>query len=507
MATPTGRALFNPLQAGALWENPAKMPTRLTMILILVGLASPLVRFEPIQPALFSTGGAFVNAWADYDNDGDPDLFVGFNGTPNRLYRNDKGVFTDVAAAAGVADTRGVRAAAWGDFDGDGDADLLVGFAPGDASVLKLYRNDAGHFADITAAVGLSVATGAGRQLSWVDIDGDDDLDLFVAFRDKPNALFRNDGGRFTDAAAALGLADPRKSVGAAWFDADEDGDLDLYVANMDGDANGLFSNDHGHFTDTADAAGLAWGGRAPKDPAHGTVRPCVADVNGDGHLDVFTANYGRNGLFLNDGRAQFRDVSAAWGIDTDSHFDTCAFADVDNDGRIDFYVNGTITGGVQYRDYLFVNAGIRFDDATPENVLALASDHGASWADVDGDGAIDLSLAGSQPNGMHSILRNLLPASDARHSISVRVADRRGHAARAGAEVRAYVAGSRRLISMGLVDSGSGYDMQNDLPVHLGIGAAARVDVEVTWPSKGRREVTRLTGVRPGARVTVKTR
>ncbi len=101
--------------------------------------------FEPMQPDVLGAGSNFTNAFADYDNDGDLDMFVGFDGKPNRLYRNDKGVFTDVASAAGVADARPTRAAAWGDFDDDGDPDLLLGFTPSPgASVLKLYRNTNG---------------------------------------------------------------------------------------------------------------------------------------------------------------------------------------------------------------------------------------------------------------------------------------------------------------------------------------------------------------------------
>ncbi len=96
--------------------------------------STPAWRFEPIQPDLFATGTTLVNAAADYDGDGDVDIFVGFNGTPNRLYRNDRGVFQDVAAAAGIADARATRAAAWGDVDADGDPDLLVGFAPFDSA-------------------------------------------------------------------------------------------------------------------------------------------------------------------------------------------------------------------------------------------------------------------------------------------------------------------------------------------------------------------------------------
>ena len=483
----------------------------LGLALLLVQTADPaLPRFEQVQAQLFGTGGTLVNAAADYDGDGDVDLFVGFNVAANRLYRNDSGVFVDVAAAAGVADARPTRAAAWGDFDADGDSDLLVGFAPATpaAPVLRLYRNDRGRFADVTSEAGLAVSAGAVRQPAWVDVDGDGDLDLFIGFRDRADMLFRNSAGRFTDVAAEIGLADPRKTVGAVWFDYDQDGDLDLYAANMDGDANGLYRNDKGRFTDVAERAGLAWGGRAPKDPANGTVRPCAADVNGDGRFDLFMANYGPNGLFLNRGAGVFDDVSAAWGIAIDGRYDTCALGDVDNDGDLDLFVNGTVTGGKSYPDFLFRNAGGRFDDVTPVNLKALFADHGALWMDADADGDVDLALTGQQPYGMHLLLRNLLPTSGAR-ALHVRVTDSRGRAVRAGAEIRVFAAGTRRLLAARLVDTGSGYDAQNDIPEHIGVGAATRVDVEVTWPSAGRRTVTRVrnVGVDAPATVVVKTR
>ncbi len=127
-----------------------------------------------------------------------------------------------------------------------------------------MYRNTKGTFSDATAETGLEVPTGAVRQPVWVDYDGDGDLDLFVAFRDRPNALFQNNGKTFSDVAAAVGLADPRRTVGAVWFDYDEDGDLDVITGNMDGDANGLFRQTKGTFEDVAEAAGVAWGGRTP---------------------------------------------------------------------------------------------------------------------------------------------------------------------------------------------------------------------------------------------------
>ncbi len=439
------------------------------------------------------------NAAADFDGDGDVDLFLGFNGEPNRLFRNDKGTLIDVATNVGLADARATRAAAWADADADGDPDLLLGFAPGSAPILRYYRNENAKFRDVTKDVGLIVDAGAVRQLAFVDVDGDDDLDLSVAFRDRANALYRNDRGVFTDVAASLGLADTRKSVGAIWFDHDEDGDLDLYVANQDGDPNGLFRNDNGRFSDAAEAAGLRWAGRTAGDAARGTVRPCAADVNGDGRFDVLAANYGTNGLFLNRSGGTFEDASTPWGIATDGRHDTCAVADFDNDGRVDVYINGTVTGGVSYRDFLLRNAGTRFDDVTPPSLLAAHASHGAVWLDVDGDGDQDLALAGSRPDPLPLVWRNRLPASAKSRWLSVRVLDGRGRATRAGAEVRVYAPGTRTLISTRLVDTGSGYNAQSDLPVYLGVGAETRVDVEAIFPRRGRRAVVRVAGVETG--------
>ena len=445
-------------------------------------------RFALVQPDLFSANGGQANAWADFDNDGDLDEFVGFRGRPNRLYRQDHGRFEDVAAAVGLADTTETRVAAWGDFDGDGQIDLYVGFAgnaPG-----KLYHNDGDgrHFTDVAAAVGLRLV-GVSRQASWIDYDNDGDLDLFVAFRDQPNRLFRNDGGHFTDVTVESGIGDPRRSVGAVWFDMDGDGDLDLFVANQNGDANGLFRNDGGHFVDIAREWGVDASGRSVE---FGGVGAAVADYDGDGLLDLFVANYGPSALYRNDHGKRFVDVTKEAGLFFAQHATTPSWGDYDNDGRPDLYVAGFLVTETHYPDHLFHNERGRFRDVLPALIKEHDASHGVQWVDFDGDGALDLALANNDDKGGHYLFRNLLPASRARQSLAVDVVDARGRHTKPGAEVRVYAAGTRRLISSGLVDTGGGYCSQNVMPVHVATAGAWRVDIEVTSMSKTGRQITK---------------
>jgi hypothetical protein len=472
--------------------------------------AADVPRFELVQPELFAASGGQPNAWADMDGDHDLDLFVGFRqDVANRLYRNDDGTFVEVGSAMGVADLTDTRAAAWGDFDADGDADLFAGFTRKSEQPARLYRNNGPGkpFTDVAAAMGV-VSAGETRQPAFVDVDNDGDLDLFVAMRDAPNQLFRNDGDRFVSVGAELGLADPRRTVGAVWFDADADGDLDVFVANQNGDLNGLFRNDGARFVDVAREWGMDAAGRAPTSGSNG---PSVADLDNDGDLDLFVAGYGPNYFYRNDGPGRFTEMAEAVGLAGGALATPSRWGDVDNDGRIDLYVSSYIDKPVNERDFLFRNVGGRFVDATPGVFRERGATHGIQWVDFDRDGDLDFSIANNNPKGTHALYRNLLPPEQARRSVQILVHDANGRATKAGAEVRAFVPGTRTLVGMGIVDSGGGYCSQGVTPVHIALPDRPEVDIEVTTMSKGGRVVTRLgvraTGTLPGMPVTVRAR
>ena len=129
-------------------------------------------------------------------------------------------------------------------------------------------------------------------------------------------------------------------------------------------------------------------------------------------------------------------------------------------------------------------------------------------WVDADGDHDLDLALTGARPDGTHLVMRNMLAAGDAARGLHVKVVDAQGRSTRAGSEVRVFAAGTTRLVGARLVDSGSGYDAQSDVPVHVGVPAGvARVDVQVIVPRQGTRTATWQRGVAPGRTITVRTK
>ncbi|TAE50888.1 MAG: hypothetical protein EAZ89_11155, partial [Bacteroidetes bacterium] len=287
-------------------------------------------------PLVTDRASSIASVWGDIDNDGDEDAFLANNiGAPNRLYINDgSGSFTrnetdTVAKYAGYS-----HSASFADYDNDGWLDLFVGDYMPTKFNLLYHNNGDGSFSEvrITPISDLAAYT-IGN--SWADYDNDGDADLFVTNdRLERNRLYRNEGNaRFTEIFEGPVVNDRASSVGSSWGDYDNDGDLDLFVANSNGQGNFLYDNNgDGSFTpvnagplvtDTYHSHGSAW-----------------ADVDNDGDLDIFVTNDQSepNRLYLNGGDKTFSVTESPLNRDSDNSFGT-AFADPDNDGDLDVYV------------------------------------------------------------------------------------------------------------------------------------------------------------------------
>jgi hypothetical protein len=239
--------------------------------------------------------GGSIN-WFDYNRDGRLDCYIGNDGVPahyNYLFRNDNlSSFTHVASTMGMLDSVSTLSVATADYDNDGDLDLFEGNQTGSPTGI-LYRNDGATFTDVTTASGL-VTTVYSWGADWGDFDNDGDLDLYLANSNGANQLFRNNGdGTFTEVASQYGVADASQSFSCGWVDVDNDGDLDLHVANAATAPDRLYRNDGNTFTDVAASAGITdnllsnsttWG-----------------DVDSDGRLDLYMSNNGTaNRLYVN---------------------------------------------------------------------------------------------------------------------------------------------------------------------------------------------------------------
>jgi hypothetical protein len=290
-------------------------------------------------PPLGDTGQGSAACWGDYDDDGDPDLYLSLRGAANRLYRNDGASgFVEITSSP-VNDASDSHGAQWADVDGDGDLDLYVANY-GQAN--KLFRNDGeAGFVDATPAV--LASTGYGQGIAFADYDGDGDPDLYLANSGaEANHLFENLGGwNFADVTAPP-LDDTNTTRGVAWGDYDNDGDLDLYISN-DGQANKLFRNDGGgSFTDVSggiladanDGREVAW-----------------ADYDNDGDLDLYLTNVGQsNRLIRNEGGGAFADGTIAPLDDSGSSLGA-AWSDYDGDGDMDLYVVNAFGANRLYRN------------------------------------------------------------------------------------------------------------------------------------------------------------
>ena len=395
--------------------------------------------------------------FADYDNDGDPDLYITrdgwYGGRPNSLWRNEgNDQFTEVGAAAGVDDAGSSFTASWGDLDNDGHLDLFVANGvTGDGTPSRLYRGDRREgFADVAEQAGVRPARSIGSALG--DYDNDGDLDLYVANFNQLNSFYRNDTDHqsseilFTDVTRETRTQLPVGGYFTLFFDYDNDGDLDLFCSELSDYDTALYTRQHGR-------------------------------TRRDKH---------RPALYRNEGTGSFVDATYRSGLGKSYGTTGAQFGDVNGDGFPDIYL---ANGGEEMNrfepDALLLNLkGQRFVDiALQIGMEQLGKGYGVSFADFDGDGDQDVyvPIGGTFPG---DTWENRLYRNDSSRTawLTLRLEGTQSNRDAIGARVRLTAGGAERHAA---IDGGSGFASTNSLQLEIGLGQAEKVDeLEIRWPS-----------------------
>lgn len=415
-------------------------------------------------------------SWADYDNDGWPDLYV-FNYGRNILYHNNgDGTFTDVTEKSGLASPGWTVAAPWFDWDGDGYPDVFV---------CHYLEYDKGAFQ----------RTGAYYKA--------DNFPGPLGYPGLPDRLYRNNhDGTFTDVTKEAGLWEPTgRGMGAVAVDIDGDGSIDIFVTN-DAMPNNCWINDgKGHFTDKAEEMGVAYG-EGGQGVSH--MGPFLADVDHNGFLDVLIPDMGYSCLLSQTSARFFKDVTTQSGVAL-----LCGqytgwgglLCDYDNDGWLDIFVaNGDPHHLYPEEAVLARNNGKgKFIDVAKQSGDFFNTKHvarGAAVLDYDNDGRLDIVIAAvnEAPHLLHNEGRatnNWLTVVPVRKDTGLIAI---------GSVVTAHVNGVKMLDP---VISANGYLSGSDPRAHFGLGTVTNIDsIEIRW-ADGKTKV--LKGIKPNQFLTVK--
>jgi hypothetical protein len=424
---------------------------------------------------------------ADYDNDGDTDLFVlrgawmGEAGAhPNSLLRNrGNGTFEDVTIAAGLLSFHPTQTAAFGDFNLDGWLDLFIGnesgpAAWGPANPSELYLNNRdGTFTEVSSRVGLNLNAFV-KGVVWGDVNHDGLPDLFASVLYGKNRLFINQGGtslddwRFRETAAAAGVELPLMSFPTWFWDFDQDGFEDLLVLSYDIRASGAL-----HDAVAREYLGL----------------PVTIRVNGA------TVPLEFSKLYRNRGDGTFSDATRSAGLEGKVIYAMGSnFGDLDNDGWLDFYAG---TGNPDLRSVIpnrmFRNqGGRRFEEVTlPGGFGHIQKAHATAFADLDRDGDEDVYMVvgGAYPGDRFTSVLFENPGWPGRNWVTLRLEGTTANRSAIGARVE-LVAQQERGPSRPFfrtVGTGGSFGA-GALELHLGLGPSTAIrSLTIHWPDSSR--------------------
>ena len=505
-----------------------------------------------LLPETMGSGAAFL----DYDKDGDQDLlFVNSDYWPKEqkdsrptqaLYRNDgKGRFEDVTKSVGLDKTFFGMGVAVGDYDNDGDPDVYITALGGG----HLFRNDDGKFVDVTVITNSRASEGWLTSAAFFDMENDGDLDLFVccyvrwasetdrtqAFQlagtDKGRAygpptafngsfctLLRNDGGKFIDVSEASGVqvltpdlkVPVAKSLGIAPFDVDGDGLVDLAVAN-DTVPNFFFHNlGAGKFEEMGIMSGIAFD---QSGSARGAMGIDWADFKNDGSLGLAIGNFANEmtALYVCDDPKtllQFSDLANIYGLGAPSQPPLkfgLFFFDYDLDGRLDLLsTNGHLESDIEkvqasetyaQSAQLFWNTGragkslytLVGSETVGRDLFEPIVGRGSAYADIDGDGDLDVVLTVN--GGQAKLFRN--DGGSKNHWVRFELLGKASNRNAIGSRVTLESMGSTQQRQL---FPAKGYLSSVEFPLTFGLGPEGKADkVTITWPSGQKTELKDL--------------
>lgn len=485
--------------------------------------------FEDVtaKAGLAGLDGVSVALFADYDNDGLKDLFVSRTFKPNQLFHNNgDGTFTDVTKKSGIAEDCCTTVASWADYDNDGFLDLYVGryldprldipttFYARNGLPNQLYHNNGdGTFTNVTEKSGVG-ETGLCLGSVWGDYNDDGYPDLYVVNDFGRKTLYRNNkNGTFTDVTVETGTLAYGAGMNASMGDYDNDGKLDIYVTNIRSDE--------------------AWYAEWPtvgrymlnswRQGVWITDMPLYFQIfkqSGANYIKVFQEMAAGNNLFRNKGDGTFEDATVKANANPLGWFWGASFADFDNDGWQDIYaadgwvyndkdteieldfLNNVVseqklykTGvlfdpehfghtswhGWEHNRYLRNRGDGSFEEVgrAAGNDLLLNS-RGVAVADFWNRGVMDVAVSASTDK--HALLRNDVGVD--RHWLQVQLVGTKSNRDGVGARISIKAGGKPQMRELVL---GDGYGSQNSLRQHFGLGSATSAEeVTVKWPRSG---------------------
>lgn len=535
-------ALFFHSACGNPGDGSGETPERASNILFTDKTAESGVSFKHVPtrtenkrlPEIMGSGVAI----ADFNGDGAPDILLVNSGAldtkarsseaADRLYINDgKGRFSDRTSEWNLKGNGYGQGAAVGDFDNDGKTDVFLTNYEGDNRLLK---NVGSGFKDVSAEAGFAKDGEWATSAGFSDLDGDGDLDLFLVryvnfspenqqmvYRNRmlvytppiyyepfKDSVFRNDGGRFTDATTSFGIDKAGNGLALAIADIDKDGDQDVYVAN-DSDPNHLWLNEGGKFTDIAPLSGIAY---SEIGQAEGSMGADFTDFDWNGLLDVVVSNFQAepNSLYSQEKPLLFREVSDAVGIGVTARQRLkfgIEFFDADNDGDEDLIVaNGHIEDNIEKNSQtvtfaqpnsLYENLGngnfLDISESAGDALKDVQVSRGLAVADLDGDGDLDYVVVNNGGTAQIAFNETKKKGNFAMFLLEGTKVNRSAIGARLVAKI-----GDRTIERQ--VMGAQSYLSVSDFRVHFGLGDAQEIDeLTIFWPGGEQQTIKDIAG------------